>query len=290
MSMADAMFWPALFWDGRAVDVFRDPMSPDEPLLPRGAALETQALMPLTNTVEMVCQHSSLLDLTSRLHHVTPLARARAWPQDIAQALANAPDYPTLFERGFGTPEISAARIALAIATYERTLTSNQTPWDLWHAGDDGALSPDELHGFEIFATKGNCSCCHMPPLFGSQLTVNDGFSAMSWDRGRAEVTEQPRDEGSFRAPVLRNVGLREAGGLLHDGLAPGDSLEALVEAYTHAPLVGGNVGLCVRRGFEADASELAALVAFLRHGLTDPRMQREQSPFDRPRLSSEPD
>jgi cytochrome c peroxidase len=205
------------------------------------------------------------------------------------QALADDADYPTLFEASFGTREITPVRIALAIATYERGLTSNQTPWDAWQAGDDAALSRQELRGFAIFVNQGGCSCCHAPPLFGSQLLVNDGFSLSTWDQGRAEVTAQPRDVAAFRAPGLRNVGLREAGGLLHDGLAPGDSLEALVNAYTEAPMVGGNAVLCVRRGFQADADERAALVAFLRHGLTDPRMQHEEPPFDRPTLASEP-
>ena len=291
MSMADAMFWPALFWDGRAADRFRDPLHPENVVVSQLAALETQAMMPLTNPVEMACDGRTLAQLGDKLRRVKPLGLARDLPQELRGALADPTvDYPRLFEASFGSDEITPARIGLAIATYERTLTSDQTPWDAWRAGDASALDPEALHGLAIYAGKGGCSCCHPPPLFGSQLFVNDGLSLSTWDEGRAEVTKNPRDLAAFRVPGLRKVGLREAAGLLHDGRAPGDGLPALVDAYTQAPLTGGNAVLCVRRGFDADDAERAALVAFLRRGLTDPRMQLEAAPFDRPKLASEQD
>lgn len=288
MSFIDAMFSPALFWDGRAGGAFVDPERKDLTLLPQGAALETQALGPLQSPVEMTCKDGSLSELTHKLAHSTPLSKARNVPADVQEALRAWPDYPTLFSASFASAEITAVRIAMAIATYERTLTSRQTPWDRWREGDDGALTPAELHGFQIFASKGGCSCCHAPPLFGSAAYANDGFSLSTWDKGRAEVVHDTRAAAAFRVPSLRNVALREPGGLLHDGLAPGTSLDTLVDAYMKPPLIGGSTGFCVRRGVALDPSERDALLTFLRHALTDPRVQLEAPPFDRPQLGSE--
>jgi cytochrome c peroxidase len=176
----------------------------------------------------------------------------------------------------------------MAIATYERTLTADQTPWDKWHAGDDSALTDQEKRGFQLFAIKGNCSCCHTVPLFGLPQLVDDAFHEHSWDGGGAEQgMDKPGDytNPTFRTVSVRNAGLREKSGLLHDGMDPGTSLEALIAAYNKAPV--RNVHFC-RHELSLTAEEQTDLVAFIRNALTDPRAKNEEAPFDRPKLASE--
>lgn len=286
MSFMDTMLSNSLFWDGRAADRFEDPLEPGTVRLETGAALESQAVVPILDSAEMACEGRTWQHVVQKLEQVTPLARATALPAAMADALAARPDYPTLFEGAFGSPEITPARIAFAIASYERQLRSDETPLDRFARGDGEALSPAERRGYEVFLGQARCSCCHVLPELSRTDFIDDGFRTAHWDRGREEVTGDPLHRGAFRVPPLRNVGLREAGGLLHDGLAPGASLEALVNAYDAAPVSNTN-NLC-RRALGLTAAQRADLVEFLRHGLTDPRARDERPPFDRPRLASE--
>jgi cytochrome c peroxidase len=288
MSALDAMFFPELFWDGRARGTFVDPLDPTHTVIRDGGALESQALGPILNSAEMACNQRTFPQVVEKLSRVAPLALARDLPVDLRAFVGESTRYAPLFQAAFGSPEISPARIALALAQYERTLQSNRTPWDAWQAGDEAALSPAARRGLDVFMRRGNCGCCHAAPLFGSALYVNDGFSASSWDLGRAEVTQDVAQQGAFRVPSLRNVGLRESAGLLHDGVGAGSDLETLVERYTHAPLVGGRAGICLRLPLTLTEAERMDLVAFLRSGLTDPRVANETAPFDRPRLGRE--
>ena len=87
----------------------------------------------------------------SKLAAVTPLAFASDLPADVAAALAGDPSYGDLFEDAFGDPAITPGRIAFALATYERTLVSDGTPWDDFIAGDDTALSANQQQGWATF-------------------------------------------------------------------------------------------------------------------------------------------
>lgn len=288
MSAIDALLFAELFWDGRAGGAFVDPEQPDSVLIDAGGALETQAVAPLQNDTEMACEGFRWDALTDRLRERRPLAVASELPESLATALAGVDRYPALFAAAFGSPEITPSRIAFAIATYERTLRSDQTPWDRHNAGEANALDAAEERGLRVFLTQGRCACCHPPPVFGVSAFGNDGFASEVWDEGRAEVTARPEDRGAFRVPSLRNVGLREAAGLLHDGTGAGSDLERLVQRYSEDPVVPVVIGICVRVGARLDAEQQRDLLAFLRGGLTDPRVAAELPPFDRPRLGSE--
>jgi cytochrome c peroxidase len=285
MSFMDAMLSTSLFWDGRADSSFEDPLDPSQVLLQPGAALESQAVAPILNGAEMACDGRTWQDVVDKLEQATPLALAGALPTAMADAVLARPDYPALFQAAFGDAEITPGRIAFALASYERELRSDQTPLDRFGRGEEDAFSPAQLRGYRLFVGQAGCTCCHVLPELSRFDFIDDGFSAMPWDLGREEVTGNPADRGRFRVPPLRNVGLREAGGLLHDGLAPGGGLDSLVEAYNAPPV--GSSNLC-RRPLGLLAAERADLVEFLRHGLTDPRARDELPPFDRPRLASE--
>jgi hypothetical protein len=91
----------------------------------------------------------------------------------------------------------------------------------------------------------------------------------------------------------LRNVALREPGGLLHQGDGPGHSLETVLALYNEGgrrddPAIANQIDALLVP-LELSAEEQQAIIAFLKHGLSDPRVQNEPPPFDRPRLGSEP-
>ena len=62
-------------------------------------------------------------------------------PADVAAALSGNPSYPDLFQAAFGDGAITPVRIGMAIASYERTLVPDQTPWDRFMRGDQDAMT-----------------------------------------------------------------------------------------------------------------------------------------------------
>ena len=184
-SVLDAWFFDELFWDGRAKSSFVDPVT-GAVAIPSGGALESQAAAPPVNSAEMSCEGHSWTAIESKLRTAVPLKLASQIPQAMSQAIAAHPSYPALFEWAYGTPEITARRILFAIATYERQLRSDQTPWDRYNAGDSSALTPDQEAGLSIFNLRGRCNKCHVPPMFTDNEFHNIGAQAPALDPGRS--------------------------------------------------------------------------------------------------------
>jgi cytochrome c peroxidase len=283
----DAMFASDIFWDGRAKSAFKDPDT-QTIAIQNGGGLESQAVGPPLSDAEMACENRTWAMIHAKLQAAKPLDLARDLPPDMKAALTANPTYPKLFEAAFGTPEINTKRIAFAIATHERRLKSDQTPWDRFNAGETTALTPAQQRGFELFvAEKNKCTVCHNPPLFSDTLFHNVGFVAVEFDKGLEVVTGNTADKGKVKTPTVRNVGLREAGGLLHYGFGPGATLEELMKFYNVPPMLVNTDPQIVPLNLTAD--EITDMIDFMRHGLTDPRVQNELPPFDRPKLGSEP-
>lgn len=280
-----ALWAGKLFWDGRASGEFRDPQT-GELLIESGAALENQALHPILDPTEMAREERSWQDALDKLARVTPLALASDLPPDLAAGLAGVRSYSELFEAAFGDPRLSATRVAFALASYERSLVPDQTPWDRYDAGDGAALSDEQIIGLGIFMNSGGCRACHTLPLFS-----NDGFRATgvrppAEDMGRAAVTGDPGDRGKFKVPSLRNAGLRPR--FMHNGRFT--SLTKVLDFYAQT---GGEQSFPENRDPHFDVIDIPAfgrdgLLTFLRDALTDPRVANEAFPFDRPRLRSE--
>ena len=153
-TMLMSMYAEDVFWDGRARSAFPDPLNPVDIVIPVGGALESQAVGPILSNVEMAHDGRTWADVTNKLAVSTPLARAARIPPDMAAALVDNPTYPELFDAAFGDPEITPVRIGMAIATYERTLVPDQTPWDLFMAGDANAMTPDQIQGWNDFSEQ----------------------------------------------------------------------------------------------------------------------------------------
>ncbi|MEZ6017541.1 MAG: cytochrome c peroxidase [Planctomycetota bacterium] len=281
-----AAFFDDLFWDGRATSTFVDPLTGATEIA-QGGALESQSLGPILSSVEMAGAGRSWSDVTEKLARVRPLALATDLNPDLVGALALDPTYPDLFDHAFGTPDITPVRIAFALASYQRTLNPDQTPWDLYIAGNTNALNSTERSGLTSFMSAGlRCSQCHTPPLFSDGTYRNLGLRDIAEDNGRQGITGLASDRGKFKVPTLRNAGLRPR--YFHSGALEAPSLFNAVFFYNQGggffldnkdPLLN-NVSMAPSTAFN--------ITEFIRVGLTDPRVAAELPPFDRPTLRSE--
>jgi len=287
-SMANFMapFTANLFWDGRAEGLFIDPVT-EEVLSATGvAATEIQALMPLMNDVEMAHQNRDWPELLGKLSQVRPLALASDVPQDMLDALAQYPTYPDLFEQAFGTPEITAGRIGFAMANYQRTLVPNQTPWDLWNAGDDNAMTPDQLAGYQRYRNS-TCVDCHVAPMFTNFDFNVDGVRPPHEDLGRSVVTNTTQERGAFKMGTVRNAGIRDR--FMHTGGL--QTLDDVFDFYAHRngqQPFSDNLDFRLFAPIEFSPQDEALVKEFIVGALTDPRVANETYPFDRPKLYSE--
>ncbi len=263
MSLANVAYRPALDWAH-----------------PERRRLEEQMLRPLLGTEPVEMGLAGLVEET-------------------LATLAAEPLYRRLFAAAFPgeADPIRFDNLRRALASFERTLVSGDSPYDrLLFADDRRAMPPAALRGMALFfSERTGCASCHggldfsgplatagspPPPVefHNTGLYNLDGRGAYpADDPGLAEHTGRPSDVGRFRAPTLRNVALTAP--YMHDGSLP--TLEAVVDHYAAG---GRNLGPDGRRaaapgplrsdavrGFEITAGERADLVAFL-DSLTDPR------------------
>ena len=118
-----------------------------------------------------------------------------------------------------------------AIAAFERTLVSGNSPYDQYvHQGQSSALSASELRGMELFnSDRLSCSTCHSGFNFTDYAFMNNGlYNSYPTDSGRMRVTLDPSDKAKFKTQSLRNVGITAP--YMHDGSLP--TLEAVIDHY----------------------------------------------------------
>ena len=137
----------------------------------------------------------------------------------VAKTLNTIPEYRKMFMDAFGAPA-SKETITKAIAAFERTILSGNSPYDRYMAGDKSALSAEAVAGLNLFNGKALCATCHTPPLFtnGNFVNAGVGFDKPEPDVGRMTVTKSPEDKGKFRVPMLRD--LKNTTPYFHDGSA----------------------------------------------------------------------
>lgn len=274
-----ALWSPLAFWDGRAGASFADPVS-GAVLIPFGGALEAQAVGPILNTTEMGHAGRTWDDVTTKLAGAPPLGLSPSLPAAMEAARAAAPSYPALFALAFGDDQITAARIGFAIAAYERTLVADQTPYDRFEAGDPAALTAQQARGLNTFL-RTPCAVCHAPPLFTDSSFRNIGLRPIAEDAGRGDITGQPADDGRFKVPSLRGVGLETA--FMHNGAFT--SLEQVLDFYVAPPRQFPQNQDPLVPQIRLAPPERADIIAFLRGGLTDDRLAAGLAPFDAPAL-----
>jgi cytochrome c peroxidase len=242
------------FWDGRA------------------ARLEDQAILPITNSIEMGQPNGDA----------------------VLAAIAADASYAPMFQAAYGR----AAKyedVGRAIASFERTLIFLDAPFDRWLRGDAAAISDAAKRGWVLYNSKGRCQTCHplnaANPIGSDGRFHNIGVSARHQDfvalavkaldhlskngstaaidelalgsdtseLGRFVVTRIESDIGGFRTSQLRNVGI--TGPYMHDG-----SLVTLWDVMDHYNK-GGETNPYLDGGIEPLAlseTEIDDVVAFM--------------------------
>jgi cytochrome c peroxidase len=227
----NAAYQSIQFWDGRA------------------PSLEEQAKGPLINPVEMGMKSHNLI-ITSRIDKIS--------------------GYQEEFKKVFGGKDpVTIDNTAKAIAAYERTLITPNSPFDRYIKGDKKAMSQAAVEGFDTFKKVG-CTSCHMGANFsGPALPMGTAFFqnfpkfpdaaidkkyGFLKDKGRAQVTKKKGDEHLFRVPSLRNVALTAP--YFHNGK---------VKRLEEAVRIMGKLQL----NKTLSKTEIRSIVTFLSEGLT---------------------
>jgi cytochrome c peroxidase len=179
----NSAFHTVQFWDGRA------------------ASLEEQAKGPLTNPIEMGMEsHDAVMERVKRL-----------------------PGYVAMFKRAFPKDKepVTIDNLAKAVASFERTLITPDSPFDLYKRGNKKALSVSALRGMKLVDEVG-CTACHNGPNFaGEGFKMGEGhyqpfpqipgskydkqYDLLS-DKGRFDVTKNKEDINKWRVPTWRNI------------------------------------------------------------------------------------
>lgn len=141
----------------------------------------------------------------------------------VTNRLKGIPEYVQLFNTAFGTNSISIVNLGKAIASFERTIISNNSPYDKYIRGDASALSGTQLQGMKAFQDNG-CSNCHNGPMFSDyQLHV---LSVP--DNSKIPTNAGANGAYSFRTPSLRNLALTAP--YMHSGVF--NSLQQVLNFY----------------------------------------------------------
>lgn len=221
----NAAFASSQFWDGRA------------------NSLEDQAKGPVVNPVEM-----GMSDLEKAM------ARVRAIP-----------GYKPYFVAAFGKNDpMTVENAARAVAAFERTMITPNSPYDRFVKGDKTALNEQQQRGMQTFADIG-CTSCHSGAAFnGPAMAAGTGFFMkfptysdndyvekydLMKDQARFEVTKKASDKHLFKVPTLRNITLTAP--YFHNG-----SVKTLDEAV--------RVMAKTQLNMDLDDAQVADLLAFL--------------------------
>lgn len=135
--------------------------------------------------------------------------------------LGSIPEYVGEFRSIFGGSTITIDMVTSAIAAFEKTLVTPNSRFDQWLKGDKGALTAQEIAGYELFKESG-CTACHNGPAAGGnsfqKMGVVEPYKTTSKAEGRSAVTGDDADRFNFKVPTLRNVALTYP--YFHDGAA----------------------------------------------------------------------
>jgi cytochrome c peroxidase len=219
----------------------------------RAGSLEEQALGPVQNPIEMGNTIEGMI-----------------------ATLEASKGYAKYFEAAFGSAGITPDRVAQAIAAYERTRMSGNSPYDKWRQNEDeGAVSDQAKQGWKLFFGKAECNQCHLGDNFTDSGFHNLGIG---WDAdkkafaddGRSAISNKDEDRGAFKTPGLRDISKHAP--YMHDGSLA--TLEEVVEHYNKGGHANPTLSPKVRKlGLTKD--EVAAVVAFMKaldgEGYQDP-------------------
>jgi len=189
--------------------------------------------------------------------------------------------YKDAFKLAFGTEEVTAEKMSLAMEQFMNSIVSVNSKYDQFLAGLT-TLSSAEERGRKLFFAEFNpgfpalsgadCAHCHSGKTFKNDLYINNGLDADAsfTDIGREAVTGNTSDKAKFKVPTLRNIALTPP--YMHDGRFT--TLTEVVEHYNigltmSSTIDGALVYPLNSGGLMLDSSKVADVVSFL-HTLTD--------------------
>lgn len=205
----------------------------------RAKTLEEQAGGPMQNPIEMGNTHDVVVN-----------------------TLRGIPGYRARFKQVFGSEEFGMDEVTKAIATYERTVLSGNSPYDRYKAGNKKALSAEQVRGMDVYFNKAKCDQCHE----GVNLTANSfhnigvGADKPNPDEGRSAVTKNPADWGAFKTPTLREIA--RTAPYMHDGSIA--TLEEVVDYYDKGGVANKNLDERMKP-LKLSAGDKKDLVEFLK-------------------------
>lgn len=215
----------------------------------RSDSLEDQALGPMRSAEEMNIDMETLL------------------------AFLKSSGYKDHFDTAFPneTESVSEQTLSKAIASFERTIISNNSPFDQWVKGNSSALTPQQVRGFKLFVNpdKGNCAVCHSAPNFTDDGFHNLGLASLNdedTDLGRYSQRPLRLMKGAFKTPTLRDISLSAP--YFHDGSA--DTLLDVVNHYAQGGVVKDNLSPNMKP-LTLSEQEKKDLVAFMQSLTTPP-------------------
>lgn len=236
----------------------------------RANLLRDQALLPIQDPLEM---NESL--------------------ENVVQKLSASEMYRNQFIRAFGSDEITSEKMALAMEQFMLSITSHQSKYDKYLAGEV-QLSPSEERGRVLFETEYNpffpdqsgadCAHCHGGANFENDQYMNNGLDtdAEMSDMGREAVTMNAADKGKFKVPSLRNIAVTPP--YMHDGRFK--TLEEVVEHYNSGIKESSTVDPAIlntkETGLQLTEQDKEDLINFMKT-LTDPMFldnDEYKSPF----------
>jgi cytochrome c peroxidase len=206
----------------------------------RKKSLEDQALGPMEATAEM----STDIDAAIRM-------------------LRSSSAYRRMFSQAFPGESIDTATLAKALAAFERSVVSKDSPFDRWLDGDRDAISMQEWRGYRVFVDpqRGNCAVCHSGGNFTDNGFHNLGIAKTeaTRDDGRYHVRPIRSMRGAFKTPTLRDVATTPP--YFHDGSAA--TLMDVVEHYNRGGDDRSNISPEIRP-LNLSQQEKEDLVAFM--------------------------
>ncbi len=206
----------------------------------RAGSLEEQATGPIESTGEM---NQNLDELVKELNAIS--------------------GYKALFDKAYPKEGISKSTIAKAIASFERTVISKDSPFDKWMLGDDKVISESAKSGFGLFVGKAQCAVCHSGFNFSDNGFHNIGVKSLTGkeDTGRYAIVPVKVMKGAFKTPTLRDVALSSP--YMHNGIYK--TLEEVVEHYNRKGDVKDNLSPNLQGPLNLSEQEKKDLVEFLK-------------------------
>lgn len=147
--------------------------------------------------------------------------------EEVLKKLAAIRGYVDMFEYAYPGEGINKDTLAKALASFERSVVSGDSPFDRWIHGDERAVSASAKRGFALFEDKARCSMCHQGFNFSDNGFHNIGLKGNK-DVGRFAKVPVKVLKGAFKTPTLRDVALTSP--YMHNGAY--SSLEQVVEHY----------------------------------------------------------